>query len=561
MLSFDGIIFNGINVENKEEPMPVLPNELADKVVVQGSNIFFDKKIRFNAIFNTWLYLVRSERFRFSLEERTLEEVANIRNESDSGRVHRLDGSLKILTEMRKIIGDATYYNASDIHFLVHPRYTNIHFRINGDLKHYIRITHEAGVDLIRSAIQGLSTVRSRSYVPLEFQDAQISGEMISEFGLDSIRIIRGPSYPEEQGGQFMIMRLQFFSDFERNRHGDMPILKYPDAPTLPSKLRSMGYTPLQEVTLKRIMQNKAGIVVICGPTGSGKTTTLFQCLQMMGKEFPQDRLITIEDPVENVMPWALQMAISNTGSSAEERGVQFSMRMQSILRMDPDLVLLGEIRNHEVANVAFEAAKTGHQVWATVHANDPFSVVSRIEDLNPASLSLRRICDHTFLRGLVAQRLVPTLCPDCSVPYMDYANAWLDKRMITALHSWCGASLQNARLRVVSADSEEPCPTCGGDGTTGRIAIAEIVSTDAELMKDFVEHGISEARLNYRKRNTTKDELPKDNSLMGNALLYFIVGKLDPRDIQVGLGEVIPLHSIGMGRKPRESDLTDIYT
>jgi len=262
------------------------------------------------------------------------------------------------------------------------------------------------------------------------------------------------------------------------------------------------------------------------GPTGSGKTTAMYEALKEIARVKPQRRLVTIEDPVEYPMEWAVQMAITGASNDAET-GAAFGERIRVALRMAPHIILLGELRGPDVAVAALEAAVTGHQVWTTMHVTDAFLFVERMELMDRHRLERRVFCDHKIVRGVVAQRLLPKLCPHCSVPLPDAPNA-LSKRIIMALSTW---SDDLSKVRVVG----KGCAHCGNDGTLGRFAVAEIVVTTAALMRDFIEHGSEIARDNYRALTSS------DPSMLESAIQHALAGAVDPRAVEDSVDLIEP--------------------
>jgi type II secretory ATPase GspE/PulE/Tfp pilus assembly ATPase PilB-like protein len=244
----------------------------------------------------------------------------------------------------------------------------------------------------------------------------------------------------------------------------------------------------------------------------------MYEALREIARTKPGRRLVTVEDPVEYPMEWAVQMAVTGARNDAET-GAAFSDRLRVALRMAPNIILIGELRGPDVAVSALEAAVTGHQVWTTMHVTDPFLFVDRLELMDGARLARRVFCDHKIIRGVVAQRLLPRLCPDCSVPLADAPDV-LPAAMIATLATW--GSLDQVRLR-----NGEGCTRCGKEGSVERFAVAEIVVMDGAIMRDFVTEGSEIARNNYRTRPDA------DPSILEAAIGHVLAGSVDPRDVE----------------------------
>ena len=230
-----------------------------------------------------------------------------------------------------------------------------------------------------------------------------------------------------------------------------------------PDMAKSLGDVGLQDYELQRIRQligQRDGIVVVTGPTGSGKTTTLYAALSDVATS--EVNVMTVEDPIEYELPGVTQIQVE------PKRNVTFASALRSILRQDPDVIFVGEIRDNETAEVAAQAAATGHLVLATLHTNDAMSAVSRLSDLG-----LDRATIASVLRGAVAQRLVRRLCVDCA------------ERI--------AGPLKEPEQRLASALGVKPpyravgCAKCNQTGYRGRIPIVEVATISSPMMDQIV--------------------------------------------------------------------------
>jgi general secretion pathway protein E len=205
---------------------------------------------------------------------------------------------------------------------------------------------------------------------------------------------------------------------------------------------------------IRRLARRPHGMLLVTGPTGSGKTTTLYAALSEIRSE--QEKIITIEDPVEYELPGVLQIPVN------ERKGLTFSQGLRSILRHDPDKILVGEIRDSETAEIAIQAALTGHLVFTTVHANSVFDVISRFSHMEVDLYSL-----VSALNGVVAQRLLRSNCPACSAP--------------CGVPPGLAQRLQGSALsdRAAHCRRGAGCEACRGTGYRGRRALAEVLPFD----------------------------------------------------------------------------------
>ena len=401
------------------------------------------------------------------------------------------------------------------MHLMMRGSHSEIQIVVKGGLRVLAQKTHEAGEQLARAIYQGLATVRDASYKQLEYQNAQISGDVFPpETMLSSLRIVRGPCYPQASGGSFMTLRLQY-TGAQMQRSSKLRTLSQPARPE--GTMQLTGYLGPSVEKLRLLMDAPTGIVLFLGPTGSGKTTSLYEVLKELARKNPHRRLVTIEDPVEYPMEWGVQLAITDARND-EETARAFTEGLRVSLRMAPKYILLGELRDADVALGAFRAAVTGHLVLTTLHATDPFLFVERLELMDGERLHRRVFCDHKMVRGVVAQRLLPELCRHCSIPLRNADSNALPHHLVRTLATW--GKLDRVRLKGPG------CEHCDHDGTVGRFAVAEVVVADAKLMQDFLQHGSEVARANYHARPDA------DPSMLVQAIRYALSGVVDPRAV-----------------------------
>lgn len=505
-----------------------LPERLVPFVATDNINkvFYIDRNKISHPLLVTWLD--RAERHCtfskvYKIEYVEVDEIAAIQAKGGRMASTQKPDDMNVQRHALELISRAADIGAADIHILVRPTFTEVQLRSKGQLRVLTRnLTREAGHAIIRAMCQGLAAVKSATHNPKEFQNAQLSGQAISHLGLTSVRLVRGPCFPVDEDSEFAILRLQYAASHKKNKGTP---LETPRRPAGQLNLLRMGYTEQQVDMLKQLARTPNGIIAVSGPTGSGKTTALFELLSYIAREYPGKRLISIEDPVEFPMTWAIQLAIANA-TTETEIAAAFSECLRTALRMDPDILFPGELRGIESAETAIGAALTGHQVWTTIHTNDAYQFVDRLEFMDRRRLARGIFCDHKIVRGLIAQRLLPTLCPHCS-KLLSTTPKTIPINTIHALHSY--GLLSSVRVRG------NGCATCDGDGYTGRMAVAEVVVTDAALMNDFIHHGTAIARSNHRKKPGA------DKSLLENAILKCLAGIFDPRDIEEQIDIITP--------------------
>jgi type II secretory ATPase GspE/PulE/Tfp pilus assembly ATPase PilB-like protein len=326
------------------------------------------------------------------------------------------------------ILRDGIVNGASDLHIEPGQRGTGVvRFRVDGVMRQHLQLPMSA-----------LNRVVSRIKVLAKLD---IADRMRPQDGRARIQIenktfdLRVSTVPTRESEKAVIRILR--SDTAR-------------------KLEDMGMAESELTRIKQLLSHKEGIVVVTGPTGSGKTTTLYAALKEIANG--EVNVITVEDPVEYELAGITQIQVET------KRGVTFASALRAVLRQDPDVIFVGEIRDSETAQIAVQAAMTGHLVLATLHTNDAASAVSRLSDLG-----LDRPSISATLRGALAQRLLRRLCSQCAVPV---TNGELPDSE---------ASL-STRSGVKPTKRAVGCPSCGGTGYRGRVPVLEVFTTTPAL-------------------------------------------------------------------------------
>ena len=235
--------------------------------------------------------------------------------------------------------------------------------------------------------------------------------------------------------------------------HGEKVVIRILDSRAALRSVGSLGLDPVDGPRMQKLLEVREGLILVTGPTGSGKTTTLYAALRLL--QHRGVNIITVEDPVEYRIPGIVQVQIH------EKAGLTFASALRSVLRQDPDVVLIGEIRDRETAAIALQASLTGHLVFATLHTNDACSSITRLTDLGIDSAKLAGA-----LKGVVAQRLIRRLCPECK----QVANAGVPRRLV--------GSIRESSMIYIPVG----CGACAMTGYSGRIAVTEVLVTTPEV-------------------------------------------------------------------------------
>lgn len=338
------------------------------------------------------------------------------------GPVTAFGGDSPAVRLIDALLADAVRRQASDIHFEPESASLRIRYRIDGVLE-TVRVLHKSTWAALSSRLKilaGMNIAETRSP-----QDGHLS-QHIAARHID-FRVASQPTI-----------------------HGENIVLRILDRQKGIVPLEALGLDEPQQQLLERMVARPEGLLLVTGPTGSGKTTTLYSLLNRLNN--PGVHIMTLEDPVEYPLPLLRQTSLSDSVK------MDFASGVRSMLRQDPDIILIGEIRDGETAAMALRAALTGHQVFATLHAGNAISALARLQELGIDKRML-----HGNLTGIVAQRLVRRLCPHCRTtrPTSPKEAALLDSDHAPAAHG---------------------CVHCKQQGYSGRLALLEILHVDKTL-------------------------------------------------------------------------------
>ena len=323
------------------------------------------------------------------------------------------------------IISEGILARSSDIHIEPEEGGVAVRYRIDGVLRQVMKIPRQAGLPLI-SRIKIMSSL-------------DIADRLRPQDGRARVAV----------NGQPIDLRVSTLPA----ALGEKVVIRILDSRATVKSLDSLGLNANETAGIKRLLENHEGILLVTGPTGSGKTTTLYSCINQIKSEGVN--IVTVEDPVEYRMQGIVQVQVQ------EKAGLTFASALRSILRQDPNVVLVGEIRDRETAQIAVQASLTGHLVLSTLHTNDAANAVTRLVDIGVEAYKIA-----AALRGVVAQRLMRKLCPTCKEVWMeapaDRLKRWVPKG--TPLYRAAG------------------CPDCAMTGYRGRFGIIEVLTVSAEV-------------------------------------------------------------------------------
>ncbi|MGH9742042.1 MAG: GspE/PulE family protein, partial [Candidatus Acidiferrum sp.] len=392
--------------------------------------------------------LKRTEQSQRVLEQATEAFTLQVSKEEEEGeetisgdRLTRESTVSPVVRLVETIIFTALERRASDIHIEARDTEVAVKYRIDGVLQHAMQPI----------AKEWHSTVLSRIKV-------------LSDLDIAERRVPQDGRFRVKYKGRFIDLRVSIMPA----SHGEDAVLRVLDKETLSEKFQSLnldvvGFSDLEVRRFRRYIQEPYGMVLVTGPTGSGKTTTLYAAINEIKTD--EDKIVTIEDPVEYQLRGITQIPVN------EKKGLTFARGLRSILRHDPDKIMVGEIRDQETAQIAIQSALTGHLVFTTVHANNVTDVIGRFINMGVEPYNF-----VSALNCIMAQRLVRVVCPKCK-RQKNFSPVELKE-----------AGLDPAIWASVPLSEGAGCLECSGTGYHGRTAICELLDLTDRIREMIVD-------------------------------------------------------------------------
>ncbi|MBQ9838034.1 MAG: type II/IV secretion system protein [Oscillospiraceae bacterium] len=341
------------------------------------------------------------------------------------------DGTGPIVEFINLLLERASLTKASDIHIKPNENDVRIRMRIDGELREIARVDKNS-----------LNTVISRIKV-------------LSNLNIAEKRVPQDGAFTYRGKNCLLELRVSILPSL----FGESCVMRVIDKKGVDYDFSGLGMSDEDEAVFRKMISRPDGLVLVTGPTGSGKSTTLYTALKELNK--PSVNIITVEDPVESPVKDINQVQVNS------QVGLDFSAALRSILRHDPDIIFIGEIRDNETAQIAVRSSITGHLVLSTLHTNDALSAIMRLCDMG-----IEKYLVTSSLSGVVAQRLLKRVCPECSVDH----RITEDESRMTGLPVGTVTKIGRG------------CMNCGNTGYSGRIAIYEFVLITKELRKAILE-------------------------------------------------------------------------
>lgn len=367
-----------------------------------------------------------------------------------------------ILRLLDAVIVQGLEAGSSDIHLEPGNEFNRVRYRIDGVLQQAQRISMERHTALVSCVklMAGMDIAEKRK--PQDGR-AQVT-----------------------HGGQKIDLRVSSLPTVL----GEKVVIRVLDSQGSQLSLEDMGFTKTNLAYYRAMYKSSYGLILVTGPTGSGKTTTLYATLQDLNR--PERNIITIEDPVEYRMDGVNQVAVNT------KIGMTFASGLRAILRQDPNIIMIGEIRDRETAEISIQAALTGHLVFSTLHTNTAAGAITRLLDMG-----IEPFLAASALRGIVAQRLVRKLCPACKQEYMVDEAMWEWRLFQEVTCASKEETIRDPKNRA-TLFRQSGCEVCRQSGYRGRMAIHEVLPVSTDLKNKIIRH-VSEQEL----WETAKIEFP----------------------------------------------------
>jgi general secretion pathway protein E len=392
-----------------------------------------------------------------------LEKADDTETQLDEKQVER-----PVIKLVDHIVAEGISIGASDIHLEAGESGIAVRYRIDGMLKEVMVLPKAVGVPLV-------SRIKIMSQMDIADRLRPQGGR--ARVAINGARVdLRVSTLPAS--------------------HGEKVVIRILDSRAALRSVESLGLDPVDGPRMQKLLEVREGLILVTGPTGSGKTTTLYAALRML--QHRGVNIITVEDPVEYRIPGIVQVQIH------EKAGLTFASALRSVLRQDPDVVLIGEIRDRETAAIALQASLTGHLVFATLHTNDACSSITRLTDLGVDSAKLAGA-----LKGVVAQRLIRRLCPVCK----QVANAGVPRRLV--------GSIPESSMIYIPVG----CGECAMTGYSGRIAVTEVLVTTPEVERAIAGNEPPERLLAAARSSGTR-------SLWGCGAAQLVAGNTSAQEL-----------------------------
>jgi type II secretory ATPase GspE/PulE/Tfp pilus assembly ATPase PilB-like protein len=447
-----------------KDPLNFYPIEVINGVYSEYRNVLLladDRKYR------EITHFFNSKYFKSDGSEFRKDEVEKLRD---------LAGEAPVIKFVNSMISRAAEFRSSDIHLESHDDFLKIRYRIDGVLK-----------DIDRVVAETASAVISRIKI---MADLDIGEKRLPQDGRIQIKV----------SGRMFDIRVSTLPTI----YGENIVMRLLEKESIRYDIDTLGLIEHDKKILKRLISHNFGLILVTGPTGSGKSTTLYSVLDDLNQE--EAKIITVEDPVEYQLEGISQIQVQ------EQIGLSFATILRNILRQDPDIIMIGEIRDKETAEIAIRASLTGHLVLATLHTNDAVSAVTRLVDMG-----IQDYLVNSSLLGVVAQRLVRKNCPHCN-QRVEADPAILKELQVSQIKEKYG-------VNTFHFTKGNGCEQCAATGYLGRTGVFEVL----EFSDDLKSALLAQKEYEYLKQVVLKKHF---KTLREDAVIKWINGHTTAEEV-----------------------------
>ena len=500
----------------------MLPRSLAGRAFFEGESLHLSNELKGSEELD--LFLAKADRMKRDPNaagpvrlvwhtQESLEQRFGIRLPSGSPAGSLANGKAGspenwVHDYVRELFVRARDKKASDIHIACMGSYATVSFRRMGFMTDEEVLDGEKGLQLVRAIFQGQISQAEGGFTLYERQDGRIAGKAFLPEGLYAVRLHSEPVQDPHGGRPGVVLAMRLLSDASDSTG------------TMEERLTSLGFAKEQQALLQDSAR-LGGMTIISGPTGHGKTTVLKNIMESMAHDTPTRSYYSLEDPPEYPIRGVHQLNVLTKSVSDAERRRSFMEALAGLMRSDPDVILLGEVRYREAAEAAVQAALTGHSIWTTVHAGSALAIITRLHEMG---LPYASICAENVLTCLTYQRLVPILCPQCKIRLKEHPEMLdqlspglverlrrISKKPSAKKASAKKASARKASVRRASARGKRflgniclrgpGCPACSHMGLAGQKVAAEVISLRDPVLLGLLKEGRErEARRYWRQ-------------------------------------------------------------
>lgn len=442
------------------------------------------------------------------------------------------------------ILSSALKEGASDIHILALQKSgCKVMFKIDGELEEYKELSYE----LAERMVAAVYSADGKDIEGVSF-NARNSQQSVIPRNIDGIDIqLRFQSSPVF-GGFKVVMRILNLGKQEESENKT----KY-------LQLKDLGYAPSQIENIESGIAKPVGATIIAGVTGSGKSTTLKNLLMKMNHDTEFKKVFyTLEDPVEYLIPGVTQIGVSRNvvDDKSSFAGSPYKKPLAVLMRFDPDVIMLGEIRDEATAEGLTKATESGHKVLSTTHASSALEIIKRLYGFN---ISPNDMASPSFLSCLIYQKLMPVLCPHCKIKLSEkMKDASVDPKYVSVknrLKDVCDLNRDHIYVR-----NEKGCSHCKNKGTKGRTVCAETIIPDLTLLTLFRDNKMIEAKEYWRSlsdKNRDSDDFT-GKTVLEHAISKMRQGIISPLDVEIELGPIDAAHKEWLEIEKREQKNRD---